>query len=64
VSRGAGLCKRCGGVKRGRGARVSMPVADCIDCHEPICARHAVEVPSEGGYRCTKCDRARRKGAA
>ena len=64
VSRGAGLCRRCGGPKRGRGARVSAPIADCVDCGDPICDRHAVQAPADNGYRCTKCERARKKAPA
>ena len=63
MSRGAGLCRRCGGPKRGRSARVSVPIADCLDCGDAVCQRHAVEVPEELGYRCTKCHRAKTQAA-
>jgi hypothetical protein len=57
VSRGAGLCGLCGGVRRGRGARVAMPIADCVQCRVPVCAKHSVPAPEEGGYRCNRCVR-------
>ena len=60
MSRGAGLCRRCGGPKRGRGARVSAPIADCMECGDPICERHATfdaDRGDRGGYVCTKCTR-------
>lgn len=53
MSRAAGLCRRCGGPKRGRAARPSMPIAQCYSCGDGICERHARW--HEDGYLCTKC---------
>lgn len=57
---GRGVCGRCGVRKRGRAARTSAPVTDCVRCGVPICNKHMVEAPDEGGYVCTKCHRAPR----
>jgi formylmethanofuran dehydrogenase subunit E len=56
MSRAAGLCKRCGGPKRGRAARVSAPIAQCNKCGDDICARHAVWAGDF--YICSRCNRA------
>lgn len=59
MSRAAGLCKLCGGPKRGRAARTAAPVAQCQECSADICPRHA---EWEGdGYTCTRCIRLRKK---
>lgn len=63
MSRGAGLCKRCGGVKRGRGARTASPITSCDECRDPVCLRHSVWSPERGAYVCTKCDRASKSAA-
>jgi len=55
VSRGAGLCPRCGGPKRGRAARVSFPVAQCSVCLDHVCERHVEMV--DGEWVCSKCKR-------
>lgn len=52
---GRGVCGRCGARRRGRGARVQAPVADCVDCRTPLCVKHAIEAPDRGGYICFKC---------
>lgn len=56
MSRAAGLCRRCGGPRRGRAARVSAPIAQCHLCGDDICDRHAVW--DSDYYICTKCARA------
>lgn len=56
VSRAAGLCRRCGGPKRGRAARVAAPIAQCHLCGDDICDRHAMWAGDY--YICTKCARA------
>jgi hypothetical protein len=55
LSRAAGLCRRCGGPKRGRAARPSMPIAQCTECGDGICHRHAQW--HNDNYICTKCAR-------
>ena len=59
MSRAAGLCRRCGGPKRGRAARASDPVADCAQCGDPVCSRHVVW--HDGRYLCTKCERLKKQ---
>ncbi len=60
MSRAAGLCRRCGGPKRGRAARTAAPVSQCRTCGDDICQKHAIWAGDF--YICTKCDRAARKG--
>lgn len=55
MSRASGLCRRCGGPKRGRGARVAAPVADCAECGDPVCAKHVAWIHDR--YVCIKCQR-------
>lgn len=59
MSRAAGLCRRCGGPKRGRAARDAAPWTRCELCNDDICPRHSVWA---GDYWiCTKCDREGKK---
>lgn len=53
MSRAPGLCRRCGGPKRGRAARVASPIAQCYKCGDDICERHSRW--HDDGYLCTKC---------
>lgn len=56
MSRAAGLCRLCGGPKRGRAARTAAPVAQCQLCGNDICPKHAVWAGDY--YICKKCERA------
>ena len=53
MGRPRGLCRRCGGPKRGRAARPALPIAQCYACGDDICERHARWL--DDGYICTKC---------
>ena len=55
MSRAPGLCRSCGGPKRGRQARVASPIGECQFCFEQICERHSFWY--EIGYVCLKCAR-------
>lgn len=57
MSRAPGLCRRCGGPKRGRAARDASPWAQCGECSDLICERHSVW---SDGWICTKCDRGKK----
>ena len=46
------------------GTSQGAPIGVCVDCRDPVCLVHAVEAPDEGGYRCTKCERLRKRGVA
>lgn len=61
MSRAAGLCKYCGGPKRGRAARVASPIARCPICENDICAKHAIW--ASDFYICYKCDREGKQAA-
>lgn len=56
MSRAAGLCKLCGGPKRGRAARTAAPIAQCSECGADICPKHAVW--RDDAYICKRCERA------
>lgn len=53
MSRAAGLCKSCGGPRRGRAARPSAPIGRCENCNEDVCIKHALWVDT--GWWCRKC---------
>jgi len=55
LSRAAGLCRLCGGPRRGKSARLAAPVADCARCGVPVCPRHMVWDTDRA--LCTKCAR-------
>ena len=55
MSRAPGLCRQCGGPKRGRAARESAPIAKCDLCDAEICPRHALWDTDH--YICKKCAR-------
>jgi len=59
MSRAPGLCRRCGGPKRGRTARTAAPWAQCAkeDCRADICPKHSVWDSSADAWICTKCAR-------
>lgn len=57
MSRAAGLCRLCGGPRRGRAARTAAPVARCEICGSDICPRHALW--SDEKYYCLHCARER-----
>ena len=59
MSRAAGLCKYCGGPKRGRAARPAAPIAQCSSCGNDVCGKHCDWV--DDWYKCHKCIRAGRK---
>lgn len=69
MSRAPGLCRSCGGPKRGRAARTAAPIAQCLGCGNDVCGRHSEwrstwEDNNDGGYVCRKCIRAKAKGAS
>lgn len=57
MSRAPGLCRRCGGPKRGRAAREAAPWAQCNTCHDDICPKHSVWDGTSDAWVCTKCAR-------
>ena len=55
MSRAPGLCRYCGGPRRGRAARECSPWARCERCEADVCEKHSV---MEGDHWiCTKCAR-------
>lgn len=60
MSRAAGLCKSCGGPKRGRAARTASPAGQCTRCGNDVCwPKHSEWIAEEdegrGGFVCKKC---------
>jgi hypothetical protein len=63
MSRAAGLCRSCGGPRRGRAARTAAPAGQCTRCGDDVCyPKHSdwfsEEDEGRGGYVCNKCLRA------
>jgi hypothetical protein len=57
VSRAAGLCRCCGGPRRGKAARLAAPVADCARCGVPVCEKHEVWDSRNEHWICIRCAR-------
>lgn len=63
MSRAAGLCKSCGGPKRGRAARQASPSGQCMRCGDDVCwPKHSDWRSEENGYVCHSCIRKESKG--